>query len=81
VMTVNEAVCKGCGGCNSVCPSGAATMRHYRDRQVYAQVEALTERGLQIVELENVVEAAEAPAGGAPEPEEGTSVEAEQATE
>jgi len=56
-------------------------MKHYRDRQVYAQVEALTERGLQIVELENVVEAAEAPAGEAPEPAEGASVEAEQVTE
>ena len=81
VMTVNEAVCKGCGGCNSVCPSGAATMKHYRDRQVYAQLEALTERGLQIVELESVVETVEAPAGEAPEPEEGASVEAEQVTE
>ncbi len=42
VMTVNEAICKGCGGCNAICPSGAITMKHYRDRQVYAQIDALT---------------------------------------
>jgi len=43
VMTVNEVICKGCGACAATCPSGAAAMRHYRDSQVYAQVEALTE--------------------------------------
>ncbi len=43
VMTVNEVLCKGCGACAATCPSGAVAMRHYRDRQVYAQVEALTE--------------------------------------
>ena len=42
-MTVNEAVCNGCSGFNAICPSGAATMKHYRNRQVYAQIEALTE--------------------------------------
>ncbi|MFZ2070235.1 MAG: CoB--CoM heterodisulfide reductase iron-sulfur subunit A family protein [Halobacteriota archaeon] len=51
VMTVNEAICKGCGGCNAVCPSGAATMKHYRDRQVYAQIGALTEIEMQVVEF------------------------------
>jgi len=44
VMTVNEAICKGCGGCSAVCPSKAASMKHYRDRQVYAQIEALLQR-------------------------------------
>jgi len=48
VMTVNEAVCKGCGGCNAICPSGAATMKHYRDRQVYAQIDALTQRLVEV---------------------------------
>ncbi len=43
VMTVNEVICKGCGACAATCPSGAVAMRHYRDSQVYAQVEALTE--------------------------------------
>jgi hypothetical protein len=56
-------------------------MKHYRDRQVYAQVEALTERGMHIVELESVVEPVEAPAGAAPEPEEGASPEPEPVAE
>jgi len=43
VMTVNETICKGCGACSAACPSGAASMKHYRDLQVYAQIEALTE--------------------------------------
>ncbi len=42
-MTVNEAICKGCGACSAACPSGAASMKHYRDSQVYAQIGALTE--------------------------------------
>jgi len=43
VMTVNETICKGCGACSVACPSGAASMKHYRDLQVYAQIGALTE--------------------------------------
>ncbi len=76
VMTVNEAVCKGCGGCNAVCPSGAATMKHYRDRQVYAQIEALTEIGLQL-EMVTVGAAAEVASGA--EPAEAEVAEAEPA--
>ncbi|MHC1635385.1 MAG: CoB--CoM heterodisulfide reductase iron-sulfur subunit A family protein, partial [Candidatus Methanospirareceae archaeon] len=41
VMVVNEALCKGCGSCNSACPSGAASVRHFRDQQIYAQLEML----------------------------------------
>jgi heterodisulfide reductase subunit A len=76
VMTVNEAVCKGCGGCNAVCPSGAATMKHYRDRQVYAQIEALTEIGLQL-EMVTAGVAAEVASGA--EPAEAEVAEAEPA--
>ncbi|NVM23708.1 MAG: CoB--CoM heterodisulfide reductase iron-sulfur subunit A family protein [Desulfobacterales bacterium] len=43
IMRVNDAICKGCGCCSGACPSGAASMRHFRDIQVYAQIEALTE--------------------------------------
>ncbi len=75
VMTVNEAVCKGCGGCNSICPSGAATMKHFRDRQVYAQIEALTQIGMPVVEI------AGAEAGTATETGEAESAEAEQSAE
>jgi heterodisulfide reductase subunit A len=42
IMTSNEALCKGCGACGSTCPSGAILMRHFKDEQIFSQVEALT---------------------------------------
>ena len=41
VMRVNEVVCKGCGSCGSACPSGAISMIHFKDEQIYAQIEAM----------------------------------------
>jgi heterodisulfide reductase subunit A len=41
VMVVNEALCKGCGSCSTICPSGAMSVSHYRDQQVFAQIEGL----------------------------------------
>ncbi|MDI6855633.1 MAG: 4Fe-4S binding protein [Candidatus Thermoplasmatota archaeon] len=41
-MTVNEALCEGCGSCSSACPSSSIKMNNFTDRQVYAQVEALS---------------------------------------
>ena len=41
VMRVNEVVCKGCGSCGSACPSGAISMMHFKDEQVYSQIEAM----------------------------------------
>jgi len=35
------ALCRGCGVCAADCPRHAITMRHYSDRQVLAQVEAM----------------------------------------
>ena len=40
-MSVNEVVCKGCGSCNAICPSGAISIKHFRDKQIYAQIEAI----------------------------------------
>jgi len=41
-MSVNEVVCKGCGSCNAICPSGAISIKHFRDKQIYAQIEAIS---------------------------------------
>ena len=37
-MTVNEALCKGCGACNAACPSGAISLRHFKAEQIIAQI-------------------------------------------
>jgi heterodisulfide reductase subunit A len=41
VSVVNEALCKGCGSCAGFCPSGAARIKHFTARQVFAEIEAL----------------------------------------
>lgn len=41
VSVVNEAICKGCGSCAGYCPSGAANIRHFTYRQVFAEIEGL----------------------------------------
>jgi heterodisulfide reductase subunit A2 len=41
ISVVNEAVCKGCGSCAGYCPSGAARIRHFSYRQVFAEVDGL----------------------------------------
>ncbi len=39
-----EAACAGCGTCGAECPLDAITMRHFTDSQIYAQINAVTER-------------------------------------
>ncbi|MFZ2448031.1 MAG: FAD-dependent oxidoreductase [Syntrophobacteraceae bacterium] len=41
VSEVNEAVCKGCGSCAAFCPSGAARVKHFTSRQIFAEIEGI----------------------------------------
>ncbi len=42
VSIVNEAKCKGCGSCAAYCPSGAAKVSHFTDKQIFAEIEGMT---------------------------------------
>lgn len=41
ISVVNEAVCKGCGSCSGYCPSGAAGIRHFAQKQIFAEIEGI----------------------------------------
>jgi heterodisulfide reductase subunit A len=41
VSVVNDALCKGCGSCAGFCPSGAAQVKHFREKQVFAELEGI----------------------------------------
>jgi len=41
VSVVNEAVCKGCGSCAGFCPSGAAQVRHFMEKQIFAELDGI----------------------------------------
>jgi heterodisulfide reductase subunit A len=41
ISEVNDALCKGCGTCAAACPSGAAQQKHFRDRQIFAEIEGI----------------------------------------
>jgi heterodisulfide reductase subunit A len=41
VSVVNEALCKGCGSCAGFCPSGAAQVRHFMEKQVFAELDGI----------------------------------------
>ena len=42
-----EAACAGCGTCGAECPFGAVTMRHFKDSQIIAQIEAILDENPQ----------------------------------
>lgn len=41
VSVVNEALCKGCGSCSGHCPSGAAQVKHFRKKQIFAELDGI----------------------------------------
>jgi heterodisulfide reductase subunit A len=41
VSLVNEALCKGCGSCSAFCPSGAAQVRHFNPKQLFAEFDGI----------------------------------------
>jgi len=41
VSVVNEAICKGCGSCSGFCPSGAAQVKHFKEKQIFAELDGI----------------------------------------
>ncbi len=41
ISEVNSAVCKGCGSCSGGCPSGAPKVRHFTDKQIFAEIDGI----------------------------------------
>ena len=41
IMRSNEVLCKGCGCCTTACPSGAIYLKHFKDEQILAQIDAI----------------------------------------
>jgi len=41
ISVVNEALCKGCGSCAGFCPSGAAQVKHFKEKQLFAELEGI----------------------------------------
>lgn len=40
-ININDVLCQGCGSCVASCPSGALDAKHFRNRQILAQIEGL----------------------------------------
>ncbi|MDR3629846.1 MAG: NAD(P)-binding protein [Desulfocapsaceae bacterium] len=41
ISEVNSAICKGCGSCAGACPSGAPKVRHFTDKQIFAEIDGI----------------------------------------
>jgi heterodisulfide reductase subunit A len=41
VSVVNEAICKGCGSCSGFCPGGAAQVKHFMKKQIFAEFDGM----------------------------------------
>jgi heterodisulfide reductase subunit A len=40
LAVVTEALCTGCGICNVACPTGAASLSHFKDNQIDGMLES-----------------------------------------
>lgn len=47
-------LCKGCGLCNSKCPTGAIQLKHFKDDQLFAQIDASNPEKALEVEVKKV---------------------------
>jgi heterodisulfide reductase subunit A len=41
VSVINEALCKGCGSCAGFCPSSAAQVRHFKEKQLFSELDGI----------------------------------------
>jgi heterodisulfide reductase subunit A len=41
ISIINDALCKGCGTCVAACPSAASQQKHFRDEQIFAEIEGI----------------------------------------
>jgi heterodisulfide reductase subunit A2 len=41
ISVINETICKGCGSCSGFCPSGAAQVKHFKGRQIFAELDGI----------------------------------------
>jgi heterodisulfide reductase subunit A len=41
ISEVNSAICKGCGACAGACPSGAPKVKHFTDKQIFAEIDGI----------------------------------------
>jgi heterodisulfide reductase subunit A2 len=41
ISVVNEALCKGCGSCAGFCPSSAAQVRHFKEKQIFSELDGI----------------------------------------
>jgi heterodisulfide reductase subunit A len=40
-VEVNPVLCKGCGLCNSKCPTGAISLKHFTDEEIVSEIDAM----------------------------------------